>query len=76
MTGNPSRDVLRARAELTHALDALEDKLNVPKRVRASIVRADEFRKRNPVAFVGAAAGAVAAVAGAAWLAVSVLRRR
>lgn len=76
MTGNPSNDVLRARAELTDALDLIEDKLNVPKRVRASVQRADEFRKRNPLAFAGAVAGVAVAVAGAAWLAVSVLRRR
>jgi len=76
MIGDPSLEVLRARGELTRALDSIEDRLNVPKRVRATVRRVDEFRKRSPVAFVGAAAGAAAAVAGVAWVAVTVLRRR
>ena len=76
MIGDPSLEVLRARGELTRTLDLIEDKLNVPKRVRASIRRADEFRRRNPVAFVGAVASIAGAVAGVTWFAVAVLRRR
>jgi hypothetical protein len=76
MIGDPSLEVLRARGELTKTLDAIEDRLNVPKRVRASVQRADDFRRRNPVAFAGVVAGVAVAVAGAAWLAATILRGR
>lgn len=76
MTGDPSLEVMRARGELTRALDAIEDKLNVPKRVREAVQRADRFRKRNPIGFAGAVAGVASAVAGATWVAVTVLRKR
>lgn len=51
----------RARRELETTLDALEDKLNLPKRI------AHAYR-RNPLVVIGAGIGVVAATAGLiAW---------
>lgn len=65
-------DVDRARAELAATMDAIEYKLNVPKRTAERVQR---LRAENPVALAGIAAGAVAAVAGAAWGVVRLVRR-
>ena len=65
-------DVDRARAELAATLDAIEYKLNVPKRTAERVQR---LRAENPVALAGIAAGAVAAVAGAVWGVVRLIRR-
>lgn len=70
-SGTPKRDpaaeVVAARAELTAALDAIQDKLNVPKRIR----RAAE---ENPVALAGVGLVVAVVVAGAVWLVVRSLR--
>jgi len=47
----------QARRELAATLDALEDKLNVPRRVGAAY-------RRNPLLVVGIGVGIVAAAAG------------
>jgi hypothetical protein len=65
-------DVDRARAELAATMDAIEYKLNVPKRTAERVQR---LRAENPVALAGIAAGAVAAVAGAVWGVVRLIRR-
>lgn len=65
-------DVDRARAELAATLDAIEYKLNVPKRTAERIQR---LRKENPAALAGIAAGAAVAVAGIVWGVVRLLRR-
>ncbi|MGN6762090.1 MAG: DUF3618 domain-containing protein [Leifsonia sp.] len=65
-------DVDRARAELAATMDAIEYKLNVPKRTAERVQR---LRAENPVALAGIAAGAVAAVAGAVWGIVRLVRR-
>jgi hypothetical protein len=65
-------DVDRARAELAATKDAIEYKLNVPKRTAERVQR---LRAENPVALAGIAAGAVAAVAGAVWGVVRLIRR-
>jgi hypothetical protein len=65
-------DVDRARAELAATMDAIEYKLNVPKRTAERVQR---LRAENPVALAGIAAGAVAAVAGAVWGVVRLVRR-
>ncbi|SEH60670.1 MULTISPECIES: DUF3618 domain-containing protein [unclassified Leifsonia] len=65
-------DVDRARAELAATMDAIEYKLNVPKRAAERVQR---LRAENPVALAGIAAGAVAAVAGAVWGVVRLVRR-
>lgn len=65
-------DVDRARAELAATMDAIEYKLNVPKRAAERVQR---LRAENPVALAGIAAGAVATVAGAVWGVVRLVRR-
>ncbi|MDR6972453.1 DUF3618 domain-containing protein [Leifsonia shinshuensis] len=65
-------DVDRARAELAATVDAIEYKLNVPKRASERIQR---LRKDNPAALAGLAVGAAVAVAGAVWGIVVLVRR-
>ncbi|WP_314146857.1 DUF3618 domain-containing protein [uncultured Leifsonia sp.] len=65
-------DVERARAELAATLDAIEYKLNVPKRTAERI---QALRRDNPVALAGIAAGVALAVGGAVWGIVSLIRR-
>jgi hypothetical protein len=64
----------RARAEFAGTLDALEDKLNVPKQVRIKSARAKvrlrRFAKEQPAAAAAAAVGVVAAVGVTVWLVV------
>lgn len=71
MTTEPG-DVERARDELAATLDAIEYKLNAPKRATERI-RA--LRSENPVAFAGVAVGVVLAVGGAVWGVARFLRR-
>ncbi|KRC46686.1 hypothetical protein ASE16_14790 [Leifsonia sp. Root227] len=58
-------DVQRARNELAATLDAIEYKLNVPKRTAE---RVERLRTDNPLALIGIAVAAAAAVAGVVWL--------
>lgn len=53
-----------ARAELAATLDALEDKLNLPKQAKATYER---LRTQNPGALVAGAAGAAAALGLGVW---------
>jgi hypothetical protein len=66
-SGDPAADVAAARAELAATLDAIQDKLNVPKRIRAAA-------HENPLGLAAVGVGAAAALAGAVWLLVRVLR--
>ena len=66
---SPAADVVAARAELTAALDALQDKLNVPKRIRTAA-------HENPAGLAVVGAGVAAAIAGAVWLAVRIIRAK
>lgn len=65
-------DVDRARSELAATIEAIEYKLNVPKRTAERIQR---LREDNPVALAAIAVGAAAAVAGAVWGIVRLVRR-
>ncbi|AAT88192.1 hypothetical protein ATY41_07635 [Leifsonia xyli subsp. xyli] len=65
-------DAERARAELAATLDAIEYKLNIPKRA-AECVRT--LRRENPLAFAGIAVGAAIVAATAAWGLVALVRR-
>jgi hypothetical protein len=65
-------DVVRARAELAATMDAIEYKLNVPKRTAERVQR---LRRENPAALAGIAAGAAVAVAGLVWAVVRLGRR-
>ena len=74
MTTEPTEhsDVDRLRAELAETIDAIEYKLNVPKRASESIER---LRKENPIALAGIAVGAAVTVAGIVWGIVRLIRR-
>lgn len=69
----------RARAEFAGTLNALEDKLNVPKQVRITTakakVRLRRFANEQPVAATAAAVGVVAAVGVTVWLAVRAITK-
>lgn len=62
----------RARAEFASTLNALEDKLNVPKQVSRASTRAKvklrRFAKEQPAAAVAAAASVALAVGGVVYL--------
>lgn len=62
----------QARADFSATLNALEDKLNVPKHVGRRIQRAKRdlrrFADEQPGAAIASAAGVVAAVGVAVWL--------
>lgn len=64
----------RARAQFAGTLNALEDKLNVPKQVRRKSaelkVKARRFADENPVGAVAVAVGVVAVVGVTVWLVV------
>ena len=65
-------DVDRARSELAATVEAIEYKLNVPKRASERIER---LRKENPIALAGIAVGAAVTVAGIVWGIVRLIRR-
>jgi hypothetical protein len=64
----------RARAEFARTLNALEEKLNVPKQVRIRTSRAKvrlrRFADEQPAAAVAVAVGVVAVVGVTVWLVV------
>lgn len=63
--------VEQARAELKAALAAIEEKVNVPKRVEATtrreVAKARRFARRNPSGAAAAAAGVALAVGVVVW---------
>ncbi|NUU08565.1 DUF3618 domain-containing protein [Leifsonia sp. C5G2] len=65
-------DVDRARAQLAETIDAIEYKLNVPKRTAERIQR---LQKENPAALVGLSVGVAVAVGGIVWGIVRLVRR-
>lgn len=72
-------DVQTARAQLASTLDAIEDRLNVPKRVRRVTRDATEniktMARDNPLALAGIAVGAAVVVGGAVWAIVAAITR-
>jgi hypothetical protein len=62
-------EVQRARAEVVAALTELEDKINIPRRIR-------RFKQRAPEKFYAAAAGAATVAAGVVALGILVIKRR
>jgi hypothetical protein len=67
MSDTSSR-VTSARADLEATLDAIEDKLNVPKRFGELTETAKASYEKNPLPWIiGAAAAAVAVVGVVAW---------
>jgi hypothetical protein len=70
----------KARAELVSTLNAIEDKLNVPRKVSRAVARgrvaAAKLQRESPAVFLGGIA-AVAVVAGtAAWAVVRAIATR
>jgi hypothetical protein len=64
--------ISQARAELEHTLEAIEDKLNVPKQVGELTTRVRESYQRNPLPWIiGAVTAAVAVAAVIAWAVLS-----
>lgn len=58
----------KARADLADTLDAIEDRLNVPKRAAELSEKAKSAYEKNPIPFVVAgAAVAILAVGSLAW---------
>ena len=79
MTGTNS-STEHARVELVSTLNAIEDKLNVPRKVSRALsrgrVEAAKLQRENPAAYIGGIA-AVAVVAGtAAWALVRAIATR
>jgi hypothetical protein len=69
MTAESIEDrVAATRANLESTLDAIEDKLNVPKRVNELATKAKASYDTNPLPWIIGAVGAAVAVAGlVAW---------
>jgi hypothetical protein len=64
--------ISKARAELEQTLEAIEDKLNVPKQVGELTTRVRESYQRNPLPWIiGAVTAAVAVAAVVAWAVLS-----
>lgn len=68
MNSDIENKVAAARAELADTLDAIEDKLNVPKRVEELADKAKSSYESNPLPWIIGAVGAAVVVAGlVAW---------
>lgn len=59
-----------ARAELVAALNAIEEKVNVPKQAQKATVKARLFARRKPAQAIALAVGAAVVVGGIVWLGV------
>jgi len=70
---DPGREAERLRYELAATLGAIEDKLNVPRRLRRGIRR---MSRENPIALAAIGVVSAAAVGGAVWAAVAWLKNR
>ncbi len=70
----------QTRAQLASTLDALEDKVNVPKQLgkasRQFGRRVQTLRRENPVLLAGIAAGVVAAIGVTAYVVVKITSKR
>jgi hypothetical protein len=71
---SPLVRVALAREELIATLDAIDDKLDVPKRVRTAKQRVADSYHRNPLPWIAGIAGAGLVLAGA--VALTIYRRR
>jgi hypothetical protein len=64
--------IAATRAQLESTLNAIEDKLNLPKKIRTLAKRARKSYDRDPLPWiVGAAVAAVTAASVIAWAAIS-----
>jgi hypothetical protein len=73
-------DILKTRAALTSTLNSIEDRFNVPKRIRRSSTRVAErlrgMRDENPAALAAGVVAVSLAAGGLIWLGVRSLTRR
>lgn len=67
--------VASARAELKAALNAIEEKVNVPKRLERATDDARFFARRNPSKALAIAAGAAVGVGATVWAVARLLSR-
>jgi hypothetical protein len=68
-----ANSVAATRAQLFDTLDALEDKLNVPKQIGIAASRVSHGVRTNPVPYLAAFAGGALVVGG---IVITALRRR
>lgn len=72
-------EVVRARLDLADTLNAIEDKLNVPRKLQRRTDRWNQqlrrMRAENPLALAGVAVGAVVVIGGLVWGIVAVVTR-
>lgn len=67
-TDDAKNQAAKARAELAATLDALEDRLNVPKRVDELRRKAMSSYEKNPMPWIiGGVAVAIVAIGAVAW---------
>ncbi len=73
-------DIAKTRADLTSTLNAIEDRFNVPKRMRRASQRVAErmrgMRDENPAALAAGVVAVSLAAGGLIWLGVRGLARR
>lgn len=73
-------DIMKTRAALTLTLNAIEDRFNVPKRMRRCSTRVAErmrgMRDENPAALAAGVVAVSLAAGGLLWLGVRSLTRR
>ena len=70
----PEQRILEARARLAANLDAIEDKFNVPKRVRSATARVKASYRANPAPWIAGGIGVALVIAGGIVFAIK--RRR
>lgn len=70
---DPGREAERLRFELAATLGAIEDRLNLPRRLRRGIRR---MSRENPLALAAIGVATAAAAAGAVWAAIAWLKHR
>jgi hypothetical protein len=68
-----TKSVAQTRAQLFDTLDAIEDKLNVPKQIGIAASRVKRGVEQRPVPYLAAFAGGALAIGG---IVVTVIRRR
>lgn len=80
MASESEAEIERLRGEISSTLDALEQKVNVPKRVRRGVDelkgRASELREHSPAIFAGVVVGGAAVLGTLGFLAVRAIVRR
>lgn len=74
-----AEDIRLTRAALVDTLDAIEDKINVPRRLKSVTkdlrARLLVMQEENPLGLAAIGAGAVAALVSATWFGVRALKR-